>query len=318
ATDTGSFDVAGETTSNQLSLSRLKAGETNVDFALTFTLTGTDTGTLTVTFPAQFTVTSAADDPGSDNCLTNFSYTSTTLVATKTSCSGQITLGGATVTNPATPGAYTISWTNDNGSGEVYIVDDDQVSVSSDVDPTLSFNVGTSTSCDGTYSGNGGTLALGSLTTASVTTSDVSGVNHVCTRVTTNATNGAAITVRALYGALTSTSVPADTIDSSTATLSVGSEGFGICVGSDGGHTGLDATTPTGASPTAQSPFSSTCNTTTHNVGALTTSAQSVWTINGASQNAFARVFIKAAIASDTPAHSDYTETLTFIATATY
>ena len=197
-TDTDSFDVAGETTSNQLSLSRLAAGETNVDFSLTFTLSDTDTGTLTVTFPAQFTVTAAADDPGSSNCLTNFSFTSTTLVATKTSCSGQITLGGATVTNPATPGAYLISWTNDNGEGEVYITDDDQVTVSSDVDPLLSFNVGTSTSCGTSFAGNGGTLALGSLTTGSVTTSDVSGVEHICTRVSTNATGGAMVTVRAL------------------------------------------------------------------------------------------------------------------------
>jgi hypothetical protein len=136
--------------------------------------------------------------------------------------------------------------------------------------------------------------------------------------MTTNASSGAIVTVKALYGSLTSTSTPADTIDSSTATLSAGTEGFGICVGSDGGHTGKDSTTPVGADPTASSPFSSTCNTSNHNVGALTTSTQTVWSISGASQNAFARIFMKAAIAAATPAHDDYTETLTFIGTATY
>jgi len=318
ATDTGTISVAGQTTSNQLLLSRLKAGESNVDFSLTFTLSGTDTGTLTVTFPGVFTVTQAATDAGSDDCLTNFDYTATTLIATKTSCSGPITLGGAKITNPGSTGPYTIEWSNDFGSGDVYIVDDDQVSVSSDIDPSLSFNVGTSTSCGGSFSGNGGTLNLGALDSASITTSDTGGVYHICTRVSTNATSGAAVTVKALYGALTSTSTPADTIPSSTATLSAGTEGFGICVGSDVSHTGKDATTPTGADPTAQSPFDSACTTAAHNVGALTTSAQPLWTISGPTQNAFARIFVKAAIAPGTPAHSDYTETVTFIATATY
>jgi hypothetical protein len=140
STDTGTVSVAGQTTDNQILLSRLAVSVTDVDFTLIFTPTGTDTGTLTVTFPAEFTVTQAGQAGSSSGCLSNFSYTSTTLVATKTSCSGATTLSGAKVTNPSSPGAYTITWTNDNGSGQVYIVDSDQVTVSSDVDPSLSFN----------------------------------------------------------------------------------------------------------------------------------------------------------------------------------
>jgi hypothetical protein len=240
------------------------------------------------------------------------------LVATKTSCAGATTLGGAHLTNPSSPGVYTITWTNDNGSGDVVITDDDQINVSSNVDPSLSFNVGTSSSCDGTFSGNGGTLALGTLDPGSVASSDASGVSHICTRVTTNAAVGAAVSVRSLYASLASASAPTDAINSSTATLVPGTEGYGICVGSDVGHTGKDVTTPVGADPTAQAPFASACNVTTHNVGGLTTSAQTIWNLSGVSQNAFARVFLKAAISVLTPAHGDYTDTLTFIATATY
>jgi hypothetical protein len=304
------------TLSNAVTLSRLSAGAL-ATVRVDFTLQNTLSGGLTVTFPDGFTVQSAPTS--GSGCLSGFGYSSSTMTATKTDCSGAVYFTGGTVTNHSTPGPYEITWINDDpGGASVYIVDDDQVSVSSDIDPTLSFNVGTSTSCDGTYSSNGGTLALGTLDTGNVTTSDVSGVNHICTRVTTNATGGAAVTVRALYGALTSASVPADTIHSSTATLSAGTEGFGICVGSTGGHTGKDATTPAGADPTAQSPFASTCDSSTHNVGALTTGTQAVWSISGPSQNAFARVFMKAAVAADTPAHDDYTDTVTFIATATY
>jgi len=308
----------GVTTQVKLLLSRNKVNATGVAFSLTFDYTGVSDGTLTVTFPAEFTVTSAATDAGSSDCLSSFGYTATTLTAAETGCTGSVTIGGATITNPSTPGAYRIYFTGSGGEGEVYINDDDQVTITSDVDPSLSFNVGTSTSCDGTFSGNGGTLALGVIDAGTVTTSDVSGVSHICTRVSTNATLGAAITARSLYGALTSTSAPADTIDSATATLVAGTEGYGLCVGSAVGHTGKDTTTPAGADPTASAPFASSCDTSNHNVGGLTTGNQDVWTIDGPSQNAYARVFVKASIATTTPAHGDYTDTLTFIATATY
>ena len=304
------------TLSNAVTLSRVSANAT-ANVRVDFTLQNTLSGVLTVTFPVGFTVTAAPTNGSA--CLSGFGFTSSTMTATKTSCSGAIYFTGGTVTNPSTPGAYEITWVNDDPGGSmVYITDDDQVSVSSDIDPALSFNVGTSSSCDGTFAGNGGTLALGTLDPSAVTTSDFGGVSHICTRVTTNATSGAVITVRSLYAALTSASNPADDIDSSTVLLSPGTEGYGICVGSDVGHTGKDTTDPAGADPVDQAPYSSACDTTTHNVGALQTSAQSLWTLSGASQNAFARIFVKAAVATTTPAHSDYTDTLTFIATATY
>jgi hypothetical protein len=88
-----------------------------------------------------------------------------------------------------------------------------------------------------------------------------------------------------------------------------------MCVGSGGGDTGVDGL---GASPSAVSPFDGSCSTSSHQVGGLTTSPQVVWSISGPAQNAFARLFLKAAISTSTNAHNDYTDTLTFIATGTY
>jgi hypothetical protein len=215
-----------------------------------------------------------------------------------------------------------ITWTNDSGSGSVFITSDDQVNVTATVDPVLTFNVGAqaaATACDGTFAGAGGTVALGTLSTSAVASSDASSVPHICTRVTTNASGGASVTVKSLNASLRSTSVLADTIPSATATLAAGTQGYGICTGSAGGDSGRDSTTPVGATPSRSSPFNgASCTSSGHDVGALTTSAQNLWTIASASQNAFFRIYVKAAISPTTPAHNDYTDTLTFVATGTY
>jgi len=312
------------TLDNVITASRLKAGASSTyDFG--FTLQNTISGTLTITFPAGFTVTAAATSGAcTGGTVDTFGFTAQTLTAVKTGCTaGALTLSGATVTNHSTPGAYTVSWVNDDpGEGVIYIIDDDQVTVTGNVDPSLTFNAGMqddATACDGTFSGNGGTLALGVLTTGAVTTSDASSVDHICTRLSTNASGGASVTVRSLNGTdgLKSTSVPADTIPSSTATLVAGTAGYGLCTGSAGGDSGNDAISGA-ASPTRSSPFDTTCTNAAHNVGGLTTSAQNLWTLSGPSQNAFVRTYVKAAISGTTAAHADYSDTLTFIGTGTF
>jgi len=318
------FGTNDPTLNNSITASRLKAGASST-YNFGFTLQNTITGTLTITFPAGFTVTAAATSGAcTGGTVGTFGFTSSTLTAVKTGCTaGALTLSGATVTNHSTPGAYTVSWVNDDpGEGVIYIIDDDQVTVTGNVDPTLTFNAGMqddATACDGTFSGNGGTLALGVLTTGSVTTSDASGIDHICTRLSTNASGGASITVKSLNGTdgLKSTSVPTDTIPSATATLSAGTAGYGLCTGSVGGDSGNDAISGA-ASPTRSSPFNTTCTNAAHNVGGLTTSAQNLWTLTGPSQNAFVRAYVKAAISGTTAAHADYADTLTFIGTGTF
>ena len=190
------------------------------------------------------------------------------------------------------------------------------------MDPTITFVIGVqaaASTCDGTFAGSGGTLGLGTLTTGSVTSSDAASIPHICSRVSHNGTGGAVVSVKSLYGEMRSTAVPADTIVSATASpLAAGTEGYGMCIGSGGSDTGVDVTTPTGASPVRTAPFNGTCDATTHNIGGLTGSTQTLWTLAGPSQNAFARIYLKAGISPTTEAHDDYTDTLTFIATGTY
>ena len=312
--------TTSSTLSNRVTVSRLAAGASST-FSLSFTLTHNLSSVLTVTFPAGFTVTSAAATADSSSCLSNFTHDSLHLYAQKTNCAGPITLGGATITNPSTPGTYKIFYVNDDpGFISISVTADDQITVSGNVDPSLSFNVGTqaaATACAGSFVGNGGTLAFGVLTSGAVTTSD-SSVDHVCTRISTNATGGATVTVKSLNAGLKSTSASADVISSATGTLVPGTPGYGLCVGSGVGDTGKDATVPVGASPSAAAPFASACSTSAHNVGGLMASAQNLWTLSTSSQNAFARLFLKAAISGTTPAHNDYTDTLTFVASGTY
>jgi len=322
--DAGDSGTTDPTLNNSITASRLKAGASST-YNFGFTLQNTISGTLTITFPAGFTVTAAATSGAcTGGTVDTFGFTSSTLTAVKTGCTaGALTLSGATVTNHSTPGAYTVTWVNDDpGEGVIYIIDDDQVTVTGNVDPSLTFNAGMqddATACDGTFSGNGGTLALGVLTTGAVTTSDASSVDHICTRLSTNASGGASVTVRSLNGTdgLKSTSVPTDTIPSSTATLSAGTAGYGLCTGSAGGDSGNDAISGA-ASPTRSSPFNTTCTNAAHDVGGLTTSAQNLWTLSGPSQNAFVRTYVKAAISGTTAAHADYADTLTFIGTGTF
>jgi hypothetical protein len=81
----------------------------------------------------------------------------------------------------------------------------------------------------------------------------------------------------------------------------------------------MDTTIPAGVTPTRDSPFNNaSCTSTNHNIGAVTTSAQSIWQVSAASQNAFARIYVKAGISGTVAPHSDYADTLTFVATGTF
>jgi hypothetical protein len=158
-------------------------------------------------------------------------------------------------------------------------------------------------------------VALGTLTTSAVATSDTS-VYNICSRLTTNSASGAVVTVQSLNSGLKSGT---DTIASTTATLTAGTSGYGICDSTIGGSdSGVDSTTPTGSTPVATAPFSSACTTSAHNVGGLNGTAQSIWSVAHASQNAYWKILVKAAISGTVPAHSDYADTLTFIATGTF
>lgn len=320
---------AAAATNMKDTMSRLKASVTGVTHVVTMTLpAGTTNGDLTLTYPAgfaNFAFTSGTCSP-SGGTVTNNGTATNVVNVTLTGCAAADTLTiNFTGDNSASTGSQTVSVAGTStvtGQYAVTIVSDDQVSVTATVDPSITFNVGAqaplAVTCDGTFSGNGGTVALGILTTGAVTSSDVSGVDHICTRVSTNASGGVTVTVKSANASLKSTSVATDLIPSATAAMAAGTANYGLCASDT--VTGLDTTTPSGNAPTRQAPFNGSCaaDTAAGSVGALTTSAQNVWTTAGVVANGFYNLVLKAAISGTTAAHNDYTDTLTFVATATF
>ncbi|MBU1034697.1 hypothetical protein KKD42_02775 [Patescibacteria group bacterium] len=249
-------------------------------------------------------------------------------------CWGDLEITNVTGTNPGLAGSYVIEITSEAGVNyasdfAIPIVDDDQVTVSATVDPLITFNVGNEgggVGCSPGFTGNGGTVALGVLPVNTLVSSDGSVIDFICTRVSTNATNGAVVTVSSTYSGLQSTSVPADIIPSDTETLSTAggssaSQGYGLCAGTSLNEWGMDTTMPAGNMPTSTTPYngnSMTCDPTSLDVGLVDGTAREIVQIAGPVGNAYTTIYVKAIIDSTQPAHNDYTDTLTFIATGTF
>ncbi len=319
--------LAATATSVKDTMSTLKASATSVSHVVTMTLpTGTFTGGLDITYDAAFSAFAFSSGSCVGGTVANNVTAANVVHVTLTGCTAGTLTINFTGTNPGTAGSKTSTMAGGAGlTGASYaeaIVTDDQVSVTASVDPSITFNVGTqappSSGCTAAFAGNGGSVAFGSLSTASISSSDVNTVNHICTRVSTNAGSGAVVTVKSLNASLKSTSVAGDTIPSATAAMAAGTSNYGLCASAT--VSGLTATVPVGATPTRSAPFNSTCaaDTAAGSVGALTTSAQTVWSVSGAVSNGFFLLVLKAAISATQPAHNDYTDTLTFVATGTF
>jgi hypothetical protein len=320
ATVTIDVVTADRTVVQAATLERQKAGESGT-FDLTFTLENTITGPLTVTFPTAgapatgFTVTGAftGGSCAGGGTISNFTYDAGHLYADKVSCTGVVTVTGATVTNPTEAGLYTVSWVNDD-EGEVVIpvLDDDTVSVTGNIDPTLTFDLDVSLA-DG-ESGATYSVDLGTLSTSGPSGSDNSAIPSIWIDLSTNASGGATVTVSSLYQALRSVSNPSDEIASATATLAGGTEGYGICVASATG------TQDGGDTFAAQGNYAGSCDGATFAVGALAADATpaNLLVTSGPVSSGRSEVRVGASMSTATPAHPDYTDTLTFTATATY
>lgn len=332
ATVTVTISSHDATTDNRLTLSRLSAGVTS-SLGLSFTLHNTLSTPLTVTFPVGFTVVSpftAATCAGGGTVDTFAMNAETrTLTAAKHNCSGTLVVSGASVINPGAPGTYIINWTNDDpGSVAVIIVGSDQIHVNAAVDPHLTFDVGAASSCSGSFISSDWSVDLGHLgTSRQVASSGDSGVKLICSRLSTNATSGAVVAVRNANGAagLVSASASSDFIASTSGAVSSGTPRYGLCYSTVGGDFGTDAgLTPVSTAPTAISGAygTGTCSPSASSgeegIAALSQTATEVWRVPGVTSNAFAAMRVKVAISATQPAHQDYTDTLTFVATATF
>jgi hypothetical protein len=307
------------TTANRVLMSRLQEGAPS-DVTVSFNLTGTLSTDLTITFDPAFTGLSvagaSASTPGAPGCTGTITSLGNVITVPKTACTGDIIISGITVTNPVTPGPYLVSWVNDSpGYALVAIVDSDQVTVSATIDPTITFDLDTNTTGADTPAPY--TVALGALTTGAVNHSDHSGVNSIFAQLDTNATSGAQVTVLSANAKLKSASAPADVIPNDMGTMSAGAANYGICVST--------AAPPAAGTGTFQpsAPYDAgTCIPTgsSNDVKGLSSGVPTpILDSNSAPlTGGTAEIIVNAAISTSTAAHSDYTDTLTFVATGTF
>jgi hypothetical protein len=220
----------------------------------------------------------------------------------------------STITNGAVDDDDTIAIAGafaDTGTITVDIIDDDQVSVTASVNQSLTFDLD-ATVADG-ETNTPYSVALGTITTTDTRVSgSTDSINMIVAEADTNATGGLVVTVRNANGSngLVSTSVPADNINSADGTMADGTENYGLCV-ITAGLSGFTIATPYAANTCAT-------NSETNDVEGLTTTGESILSTTAPVSAAHAEISVNAAIAGTTGAHSDYTDTLTFIATATF
>ena len=242
--------------------------------------------------------------------------------ADKSNCAGTVSVSGIYVDLPDSVVAYVIEWSNDNGSGSVYIMDDDQVTVTSDVDPSIHFDLDTTTAATlGTaatetaapYTVDFGTLDPGD---SSNNVSGETGINYIHIDLSTNATQGAAVTVRNDNGSagLVSTSTPTDAIANSTGTMQLDEENYGFCVGGVSQNLGAAMTVAGSYASPSQCDEATDGNDTVE----LTTTDATILTVSGPVYEGEAFLVGSADAGVLTEAHDDYVDTLTFIAASTF
>lgn len=179
--------------------------------------------------------------------------------------------------------------------------------------PTITFDLDTASDFSNGESSAPYVVDLGVLNAGSVSSSNGSSIRMIVAEGETNALGGMVVTLYSTGGAdgLRSASVPADKIPSTTGTMSAGTARFGLCVAT----TGL-----TGFSRAAGY-SSDTCalSSGTNGVRALSTTPTDILNSGGSVlTNGHAEIVVNAGISTTTPAHSDYEDTLTFIATGTF
>lgn len=159
-------------------------------------------------------------------------------------------------------------------------------------------------------------MALGAITTSDTRVSgSTDSINYIWFDVSSSASGGVVITVVNTNGSngLVSTSVPADNINSADGSVADGTENYGLCIvavsavsGTLDDEGGYDGDTCAGDSET-------------NNVQQLTSTGEILFDTNGAPiTTGRAQISVNASISATTPAHDNYTDTLTFIATGTF
>ncbi|MFC1638691.1 hypothetical protein ACFL26_00265 [Patescibacteria group bacterium] len=216
---------------------------------------------------------------------------------------------------------------------QIPIVDSDQVTVTANVSPTMTFDIDTGVATNVDSSADY-TVDFGTITsTAPKVSGATDSVNHIGIDLSANATGGAVVTIQNANGTngMVSTSSSPDNIDQGTLSSNVGTitaasdeEGYGFCVVYTNASTGtLDITgNVSGSSYYAHSvgnPLTCASDSETNEYAELTVAPHQFLDSAGAALDVGRAVLVGSAeIDSTTDAHDDYVDTLTFIATGTF
>lgn len=147
------------------------------------------------------------------------------------------------------------------------------------------------------YTVSFGTLSVGSVTTAT---------NKIWVDIDTNADNGAFVYLYSNGAGLTSANA-SYTINSATDNLTGASEGYGIQIAT--------VTQSAGGPLTKVSPY----DNSSENVGVINTTSRNILTTGGAPiTGGRASLYVKAKAATTTPAASDFSSTITMIASSSF
>lgn len=208
----------------------------------------------------------------------------------------------------------------DSGTIDIPLVDDDQVNITASVNSSITFDLDavSADTCGSTENGTPYDVPLGTVTTTDTRVSGTTDtIKHICVDLDTNASGGAIVTVKNANGSsgLVSTSVPADDIDSTDGSVGDGTENYGLCIVTTSATTGTLDDSELGGYD------GDTCaaNSETNNVQALSTTPETIFDTNGAPiAGGRGQIAVNASITGVQAAHTDYTDTLTFIATGTF
>jgi hypothetical protein len=208
------------------------------------------------------------------------------------------------------PGDYYYVIQTLDGFGSV-IATSNEVHVT--VSTTLTFDLDTyATSTTNTKTSAPYSVSLGNLSTTQASNSDESYINAIWFDLSANTPGGTIVSVSSANGALKSISKPTDSIPSATGTMAPSVANYGLC---DKRNDVVSGTF------NKVSPFNGATCTTGHvnTVGAVTTGTQTIYNSGGAPiTSARAEIMVNAENSVTTPAHTDYSDTLDFIATSTF
>jgi len=231
-------------------------------------------------------------------------------------------VGSNQIVNPGTIGSKEISiggTFGDSGEIDVPIMDDDQVTISASVNTSIAFDLDIENKEPHTIGASHSESAapysidLQELTFASITDEDTTSVAEIYVNlIVSNADDGGIIQVLSANGATgLSSASSGDAIPSATATLATDSLNGGYGLAAD------EQATATEGTLTEISPFN--VFGVTGGVGGLTTSFQTIFNTGGAPiVGGDGVIAVRAVAGTSTSAADDYTDTLTFRATATF